>query len=32
MGLQQEIKTSTFEIIDQNSEAIDIFIIKLTED
>jgi hypothetical protein len=32
MGLQQEIKTSTFEMIDQNSEAIDIFIIKLTED
>lgn len=32
MGLKQEIKTSTFEMIDNNSDAIDIFLIKLTED
>ena len=30
--LKSEFKTSTYEIINQNSEAIDIFLIKLTED
>lgn len=30
--LISEFKTSTYEIINQNSEAIDIFLIKLTED